>query len=629
MKNLNWWKKQLVYLVCGGEPFRNQPEHQQLLVNMVLIFSLPVLLGFGIAHLLLDHLHLAVLQFILLGFLLPGFYLSSKDETLHTAEWLVMASGFIIFLAIVVDGGIEKTGLYWSFIYPFLAFSMMGLKIGWRWIGGYLAALATVIALWETGYISLVFTRTEIAVFLSAFIFYTIIAAIFEMLRELRQTDLQMTNKHLEIAKEALFKTQDELEVKVKERTRELRNTNLKLTQEIERREASDQALQKSEEKFYQAQKMEALGTLVGGIAHDFNNMLSGINANIFIIKRHAEKIPEIQPRLQDVEQLVVHASDMIRQLLTFARKDRVELRPFDFLTFTKEAVKLARVSVPERIRINFDFCDHPLPVVGNATQLQQVMLNLINNARDALTDSEDPEINIKVEEYQADAGFRGRNPTLLSDRFIRFSISDNGHGIDRSHSDKIFEPFFSTKPIGKGTGLGLAMCYGAARTHDGIIEVESELNQGTTFSLYLPLDSVDAGHYSSADRQEAAKQGKGELILLADDDKILRVAHKNVLENLGYHVIEAENGKEAIKHFRKYKDKVALAILDVMMPELGGVAAAREIKDINESAKVMFVTGYDKDSSLETELPQDNSIILDKPISVEQLSRAIHQLLN
>jgi len=329
------------------------------------------------------------------------------------------------------------------------------------------------------------------------------------------------------------------LEQQVQQRTAEL-------NKEIQQHKATNLALKHKEQQFQQAQKMESIGTLVGGIAHDFNNMLSGINANLFMIKRRHKDDSDIQKYFEDIEHLIFYASDMIRQLLTFARKDNLELKVFNATPFFSEASKLAELSISETITLQSDFPHEKLYIKGNATQLQQVMMNLINNAKDALNQTEDPIIHIQLEHVQPDSSFKKKHPEIQYTDYAKLSISDNGVGIDEAKLKKIFEPFFTTKEVGQGTGLGLAMCYGAIQSHYGIIDVQSCMGKGTTFSIYLPLQKSPGSH-THQDNKKELQQGCGETILIVDDDKHLRIANSQVLQSLGYKTLMASNGIEAI----------------------------------------------------------------------------------
>lgn len=382
------------------------------------------------------------------------------------------------------------------------------------------------------------------------------------------------------------------------------------------------------EEQLLQSQKMEAIGTLVGGIAHDFNNMLAGVLGNTYLAKMNAADTPSLLRNIEAIEKLSNKSADMIRQMLTFARKDHVKMHPLSANTFLKEAVEFAKTAIPENIECRYDTHPENLNIIGDPTQLQQVIMNLMNNAKDALSDINNGEISCSLKPYIADMAFRSKYPDYKGEKLARITVSDNGNGIRNDLLESIFDPFFTTKEVGKGTGLGLAMVYGAVKNHRGEIEVESLQGQGTTFSIYLPLASADIASKEAQTSQPDLARGNGELVLVADDELQVREVVKAVLEKLGYMAITAEDGISAADLHKKHAHEISLVILDVVMPKMGGIDAANLIRKSNPDVPIIFATGYDRETALEAQQDIANNLILNKPFKVENLSQAIRQLL-
>jgi len=386
-------------------------------------------------------------------------------------------------------------------------------------------------------------------------------------------------------------------------------------------------AYENMEQQFQQAQKMEAIGTLVGGIAHDFNNMLAGIIANLYLVQRSIPEMPEVSRKLKSMEQLSFRAADMIQQLLTFARKDEVDIKRLPLTSFIKETFKLLHTSIPENIHLRQDICSDALMVNGDSTQLHQVLLNLINNARDALEGIESPNITLSLRPFSADEDFRRTHPDVPAGKYAHLRVTDNGCGIPAHRTEHLFEPFFTTKEQGKGTGLGLAMVFGAIQSHHGFIHVESAEAVGTTFHVYLPLlgDGKTAG--AGRQQEDAVESGDGEWILLVDDDPHVISIGRELLESMGYQVATAHDGVQAIDIFTARENEIALVMMDVVMPAMGGVKAAEKIREIKPDVRILFCTGYDKHASMPERIP-DGSTVLSKPYNIAELSRTIRSLL-
>ncbi len=380
------------------------------------------------------------------------------------------------------------------------------------------------------------------------------------------------------------------------------------------------------EEQLMQAQKMEAIGTLVGGIAHDFNNKLAAMTGNLYLVRQSVDADSDIGRRITTIEKLSFEAASMVTQLLTFARKGEVEKVPMMLVPFIKEAAKLNRVAIPENIRLTVDYGEDMLPVSGDVTQLQQVFLNLLTNARDAVGKVDDPAIMVKLYRYQPDKAFYRRHPELeKGGEFGCIQMSDNGCGISEADIEHIFEPFFTTKEVGKGTGLGLATTYGVVQAHRGVIEVASTPGKGATFSVCLPIN-IERQTIAEQDMQ-AVVEGKDELILIADDDANVVESFSEILGSLNYRVLVARNGSQAVELYQEHADEIDLVVLDVVMPVLGGVDAAKQIRQIRPDVKLLYATGYDSREQAASDVGADE--VLEKPFSIAEVSRKIRQILD
>ncbi|ATX80354.1 PAS domain S-box-containing protein [Mariprofundus aestuarium] len=383
------------------------------------------------------------------------------------------------------------------------------------------------------------------------------------------------------------------------------------------------------EEQFLQAQKMESIGTLVGGIAHDFNNMLAAIEGNLYLAKMKLTKNEpdKVFSKIENIEKISLSAAEMVKQLLTFARRDSVSMTNLPLKPYLKEALKLSRSAIPENIEIVPDLCDDELHIQGESTQIQQLVMNLLNNARDALSGVAEPKITVQLSLFVLNEQFRRDHPEISSDTMALLTIADNGCGISEANQDKVFEPFFTTKGVGKGTGLGLAMVFGAVKRHGGVIELESGKDSGTEFRIYLPL--VTEATEDIAEHSSNIAIGQNETVLLVDDEEMLRETTSELLKNLGYRVLEAADGQEALQVFSENVDEISILITDIVMPKMGGVELAEEVRKLRGGIPVIFITGYDRHQTLAADSEgSDRSMLLSKPFNIDGLSHSIRKLI-
>jgi len=386
------------------------------------------------------------------------------------------------------------------------------------------------------------------------------------------------------------------------------------------------------ENQFLQAQKMEAVGTLVGGIAHDFNNILAGMTGNLYLLKTHSNMNAQATQKIECMEQLSDRAADLIQQMLTFARKDVVSMSEMSLNQQVSDVFSLVRSSMPDNIEVHLNITVDTLRIQGDTTQIHQVLLNLINNARDALENVAQPCISISLNMCRADDIFVQQRPSFKVGDYALLTIKDNGSGIHTDKLEHIFEPFFTTKDVGKGTGLGLAMVFGAIKRHKGYIEVESCVGKGSSFHVYLPLlkATKPAPNISETPMpNNNAEQGHDELVLLVDDEPLILEMGSEVLESLGYRVLVATDGLEALDLFKTHKNNIALIITDVVMPKLGGIETIKLIREIDPTVKVIFATGYDINTTLNQYCSEHQDPVINKPYPIQDLSALVAQQIN
>ena len=375
------------------------------------------------------------------------------------------------------------------------------------------------------------------------------------------------------------------------------------------------------EEQLWRSQKLEAVGTLAGGIAHDFNNLLMGILGNITLMLMKLSPSHPFHDRLKNMEAYVQHGSDLTRQLLGFARGGKYEVKSTDLGTFLLNSAEMFGRTKKE-IRMHHKVDENLWPAEVDRGQMEQVMLNLFVNAWQAMPGGGDMYLSVEnVALRQDEVSPYDLNPGP----FVKITVTDTGVGMDEATKARIFEPFFSTKQRGRGTGLGLASVYGIIKNHDGFILVESEKGVGTSFMVYLPASTKSV----EQERPAAEQIEKGmETILLIDDEEMILDIGTQMLEGLGYKVITAMGGKHGLELFDRNEGAVDLVILDMIMPDLGGRDTFSALRSRASNVKVLLSSGYSLDGQAEEILAQGCKGFIQKPFTISELSKKVREIL-
>jgi signal transduction histidine kinase/ActR/RegA family two-component response regulator len=378
-----------------------------------------------------------------------------------------------------------------------------------------------------------------------------------------------------------------------------------------------------------QQDRLAAVGQLAAGIAHDFNNILTSIIGYTELAKIDSNLSEMTKKDLERVVRQSQRASHLIRQILDFSRQSIIEKRPLDIGSLIKEFVKLLRRVISENIQLSLKIEPGPAAYIlrGDPTQIQQTLTNLALNAQDAMP--EGGLLQFRLTLISVSAGGSSPSPELSPGDWIALSVSDTGTGIPLEVRPRIFEPFFTTKEVGRGTGLGLAQVYGIVKQHEGHVELETHEGKGTTFILYFPA-LASRPELPAQVTAEEVPHGHGEMILLVEDDPAVLRVTKSMLEYLGYQVLAATNGREALAVYQGHKDEIVLVMTDATMPEIGGVALTKALHEQEIGLKTLILSGYPLESEQEARelLAQGSVDWLQKPLNLAQLAQAVSQLL-
>ena len=379
------------------------------------------------------------------------------------------------------------------------------------------------------------------------------------------------------------------------------------------------------QKQLIQAQKMEAIGTLAGGIAHDFNNLLQvTLGYSDLLLMRKEEGDPEYAD-LKKIVQAGRNGADLVRRLLTFSRKVEPRFRPMNLNNLIRQVEKLLFRLIPKMIAIELRLDDSLRIINADAMQLEQILMNLAVNAGDAMPDG--GKLTIETTNAVLGQEYCRAHVGAQAGEYVFLRVSDTGHGMDREILQHVFEPFYTTKAVGRGTGLGLATVYGIVKQHSGHIECKSKLDRGTTFSIYLPAMEME-------ETSDVATSGEmpafgTETILLVDDEESVMELGDQMLTLAGYTVLKARNGKEALEIYLEKRDDISLVILDLIMPVMGGSQCMEEILKVHPKAKILLASGYAADEPTKQVIEAHAKGFVVKPFKAKEILRTIRQVLD
>ena len=382
------------------------------------------------------------------------------------------------------------------------------------------------------------------------------------------------------------------------------------------------------EAQLRQSQKMESVGQLAAGVAHDFNNMLTIIQGHSSSLLARQTLPDEISDPIQAVYFAAERAASLTRQLLMFSRKNVMQIKPLDLRETVSRLTKMLRLLIGENIALEFQPpAEIPL-ILGDNGMIEQVVMNLSVNARDAMPGG--GRLTIAVEAARVDEAYLEMHPEAHVGDFVRLRVRDTGFGMSATTLAHIFEPFFTTKQIGKGTGLGLATVYGIVKQHDGWLEVASELNQGTTFDLFFPAGKEMAMAVGEQNAPATPVAGGTETIFIVEDEPLLREMARTILQNCGYRIFEASSGRDALSIWNQHTGQIDLLLTDMVMPDgISGTELAERLLFQKPGLKVLFTSGYSTSEINAEVLNKTNARFLQKPYSQTDLAKAVRDCLD
>ncbi len=375
------------------------------------------------------------------------------------------------------------------------------------------------------------------------------------------------------------------------------------------------------EVKLQQAQKLEAIGTLAGGIAHDFNNLLMGIQGIVSLMVMDIDSNHPHYERLQKIEKQIKSGAKLTSHLLGYARKGKYEVKPVDLNQLLKETSETFGRTRKEII-IHRELSEDLFAIEADPGQIEQVLLNLFVNAADAMPGGGDLILKTMNVTHK---DIKGKLYDPKPGNYVLLTVTDTGIGMDKETMERIFDPFFTTKEMGRGTGLGLASAYGIIKGHGGYVDVDSKKGQGSTFSIYLPASERRA--QEAVKTVERLTKGTG-TVLLVDDEEVIIEVGKELLETMGYRVLIAKDGEEAIAIYKKHLDDIDIVVLDMVMPNMGGGKAYDRMKEINPEIKVLLSSGFSINGEASEILARGCNGFIQKPFTMKELSGRVSKIL-
>jgi len=394
------------------------------------------------------------------------------------------------------------------------------------------------------------------------------------------------------------------------------------LIRDIHERKEAEEAKTKLEAQLRHAQKMEAIGTLAGGIAHDFNNLLMGVQGNVSLMLMDMDSTHRHYKRLRKIEKQVQSGARLTSHLLGYARKGRYQVKPINLNEIVLETSDTFGRTRKE-ITIHRELAKDLFAVEADQDQIEQVLLNLFINASDAMPGGGDLILKTMNTTHE---DMKGKLYDPKPGNYVLLTVADTGTGMDKETMERIFDPFFTTKEMGRGTGLGLASAYGIIKSHGGYIDVDSTPGHGTTFSIYLPASEKKVRR--PVKTAEPLIKGTATVLLVDDEEVILEVG-RELLEVMGYRVLIARDGQEAIQVYKKNRNEIDIVLLDMVTPNVGGGEAYDRIKEINPDVKVLLSSGYSIDGEATEILKRGGDGFIQKPFDIKQLSQSIRKILD